>query len=213
MVAKQPSDTCQNCQINVTQPSDSCQKCQNCQQPSDICQSMSELSNICHATIKTAVNQCQNCLNCQTTIRQLWHLSDYFWQLFTKNKATPSAFLSSHFWQLSENSFAPYLQPIPLPFLEGQNTYISPPFRARLVSTGLRSTPLYYTPLSSTTYPPARDWRSTAVQKVASHYYSLTQVVSYPCFFLHCHYLSCFFLLYFVLSTPSMRDFSLPMLL
>ena len=27
------------------------------------------------------------------------------------------------------------------------------------------------------------------MQKVASHYYSLTQVVSYPCFFLHYHYL------------------------
>ena len=71
------------------------------------------------------------------------------------------------------------------PFWEGplKSLYKPPPFQPDWLSGHCPFSPLLYHSLLF----PARDWRSTAVHKVASHYFSLTGVS--PCYlsFLFCY--------------------------
>ena len=94
------------------------------------------------------------------------------------------------------------------PFWEAppKSLYKPPPFQPVWLSGHCPFSPLLYHSLLH----PARDWRSTAVQKVASHYFSLTGVSS--CYLSFCSamvlllwlYLFCFFslLLFLYPSAP-----------
>jgi hypothetical protein len=91
------------------------------------------------------------------------------------------------FWHLSENLFPPLFHPGKLisptftpnsPSLFGKGKSIYKPSHLEPDWLGLRFFPLH---LHSHLYPPARNWRSTAVQKVVSHYYSFG---GFPTFFL-----------------------------
>ena len=81
--------------------------------------------------------------------------------------------------------------------MEGAKAYIYPP-TSGLNWSGHRflSFLLNYHFHSTLHYPPARDWRSTAVQKVASHYFPLIGWVAIFSF-LYCYY--CLFCPSFVL--------------
>ena len=127
------------------------------------------------------------------------------WQQYNQKEITPFLLWQQYspFWQLSKNLFAPLLHPIPLPFLWGGKCIYKPsPFEPKWSGHQVLSYPLISTTLSS--YPPARNWRSTAVQKVASHYFSFGVQVAIPFFFLLCCYmLHVFLLLLCFLYCPS----------
>ena len=107
-------------------------QCQNCQQPSHICLLMSDLSNICHATI-----------------RQLWHLSENFLTAVHKEQGILSAFLFSHFQFILtavRKLFCPkFAANFPSLFGGAKCIYKPPTSEPDWSSTGLRSTPLYST--------------------------------------------------------------------
>jgi len=152
------SGNCQKWQVTVNQLSSNCHtvvtnlkqlsempcNCQKCQV------TVNQLSSNCHKCQAT-VNQLSS--NCHTVVKNAMQLS-YSCQ---KNK--------------NKKSHSTFAQNLPSPFGRDKTIYKPSHFRAKLVRTHV---PFLLSPLLSTPlYPPARDWRSTAVQKVASHYFPL----------------------------------------
>ena len=118
------------------------------------------------------------------------------WQQYNQKEMAPFLYGNNTvpYCHLSENLFAPLLHPIPLSFLWGGKCIYKPsPFEPKWSGYQVLSFPLISTTLSS--YPPTRNWRSTAVQKVASHYFSFGGGYFFSLFalLLPCYHVFCFF--------------------